>query len=102
MLSLARLNFERNGKPNRHAFHDVGLAIENLIIQATAMGLAAHQMACFHVDKAREAFNIPVGWEPTAAIALGDGGEAESLPQALRSRKLGPRTRQPLKQFVCI
>lgn len=100
MLSLARVNFERNGKPNRHAFHDVGLASGNLVIQATAMGLAVHQMAGFHVDKAREVFNIPEGWEPTAAIALGYRGEAESLPEPLRSRELAPRTRKPLEQFV--
>src|ERR1700722_9116174 len=44
MISVARLHFARNNKPNRHAFHDVGLAAENLVIQATAMGLAVHQM----------------------------------------------------------
>ncbi len=100
MLSLARLNFERNGRPNRHAFHDVGLASENLVIQATAMGLAVHQMAGFQVDKAREVFNIPEGWEPAAAIALGYPGEADSLPEPLRTRELAPRTRKPLEQFV--
>lgn len=100
MLSLARLNFERNGKPNRHAFHDVGLASENLVIQATAVGLAVHQMAGFHVDKAREVFSIPESWEPVAAIALGYAGEAESLPEPLRARELAPRTRKPLEQFV--
>ena len=47
MLSVATLVFERNQKPNRHAFHDVGLAVENLIIQGTALGLFVHQMAGF-------------------------------------------------------
>ncbi len=100
MLSVAKLNFARGGQPNRHAFHDVGLATANLITQATAMGLYVHQMAGFHVDKAREVFGIPEGWEPVAAIALGYPGEADSLPAPLRDRERAPRTRKPLKEFV--
>ena len=100
MLSVARLNFERDGKPNRHAFHDVGLAVANLLLQATAMGLVAHQMAGFHVDKARELYAIPPGWEPVAAIALGYPGEPDSLPERIRERELAPRSRKPLEQFV--
>jgi nitroreductase len=100
MLSVAKLNFERNDRPNRHAFHDVGLATANLITQATAMGLYVHQMAGFHVEKARELFAIPKGWEPVAAIALGYPGEPDSLPGSLRDRELAPRTRKPLKEFV--
>ncbi len=100
MLSLAKLNFERNGKPNRHAFHDVGLATANLVPQATAMGLVVHQMAGFSVEKARELFGVPAGWEPVAAIALGYPGEADSLPESLRDRELAPRSRKPLEEFV--
>ena len=57
-------NFAHNGQPNRHAFHDVGLANENLVLQATAMGLVVHQMAGFVADRARELFEIPEGQEP--------------------------------------
>lgn len=100
MLSVAKLHFDRNGASNRHAFHDVGLAVENLIVQATALGLAVHQMAGFEVDKARELFRIPEGHEPVAAIALGYPGDPESLPKPLRERELAPSTRKPLEKFV--
>lgn len=100
MLSVAKLDFSRSGKPNRHAFHDVGLAVENLIIQATAMGLFAHQMAGFDVAKAREQFSIPQGYEPCAAIALGHLGAAQSLPEPLRASETAPRSRKRLSQFV--
>jgi nitroreductase len=100
MLSLAKLNFERNSKPNRHAFHDVGLATANLVTQATAMGLVVHQMAGFSVEKARELFSVPAGWEPVAAIALGYPGEADSLPESRRDRELAPRSRKPLEEFI--
>lgn len=100
MLSVAKLQFDRGGKPNRHAFHDVGLATENLAVQATAMGLCVHPMAGFHVDKAREVFAIPADHEPVAAIAVGYPGDPASLPDPLRERELAPRTRRALQQFV--
>src|SRR5712692_2236603 len=100
MLSVARVAFERNGQPNRHAFHDVGMAAENLVIQATALGLVVHQMAGFDVEKAREVFGIPQGYEPCAMIALGYLGDRESLPESLRQREEVPRARKPISEFV--
>lgn len=102
MLSVAKLYYERNGKVNRHAFHDVGLAAGNLVVQATALGLFVHQMAGFDVDKAREVFLIPEGHEPVAVLALGYPGDPDSLPDKLRERELAQRTRKPLKEFVFI
>lgn len=100
MLSVAKLHLDRNGKANRHALHDVGLATENLVIQAMALDLFVHQMAGFHVDKARELFNIPEGYEPITMIALGYLGEPQTLPEKLRERELAPRTRKPFEAFV--
>jgi nitroreductase len=100
VLSIAKLFFENSGKPNRHAFYDVGMAVENLVIQATALGVMAHQMAGFHVEKARELFGIPQGYEPCTMIALGYLGDPDSLPEPLRAREVLPRSRQPLEKFV--
>ncbi len=100
MISVARLNFARTGQPNRHAFHDVGLAAENLVIQAMALDLMVHQMAGIYPDKAREIFRIPAGYEPVAAIALGYPGEPDRLAENLRQRELAPRTRKTLAEFV--
>ena len=74
MISVAKLAFDHNGKPNKHAWHDVGLAAGNMIVQATALGLGAHQMAGFYPDKAREAYQIPDGHDPVA----------QSLPRQVR------------------
>jgi nitroreductase len=100
MISVARLNFAQNGQPNRHAFHDVGLAAESLVIQAMALDLMVHQMAGFYPDKARDVFRIPPGFEPVAAIAVGYPGEPDRLPEKLRQRELAPRTRKTLREFV--
>lgn len=51
MLSVAKLSFDRNNNPNRHAFHDVGLAVASLTFQATEMGLRVHQMGVFMLIK---------------------------------------------------
>ena len=100
MLSVANLVFEEDGSPNRHAMHDVGLAVENLVVQATALELFVHQMAGFDVDRARMLFQIPPQHEPAAMIALGYLGDPETLPEHLRVRELAPRTRKPLTEFV--
>ncbi|MEM7517161.1 MAG: nitroreductase family protein, partial [Planctomycetota bacterium] len=42
MIAVARTTFEQSEKENRHAWHDVGLAVENLVLQAEALGLATH------------------------------------------------------------
>jgi nitroreductase len=100
LLALAEPNFSHNGKPNRHAWHDVGLALGNLLAQATAMGIAAHLMAGFSPEAARGAFQIPDTHSPVTLLALGYPGDPESLPDELRERELAPRSRKPLENFV--
>src|SRR2546421_746605 len=100
MVSIAKLNFEKTGKPNRHAFHDVGLAMGSLLVEATALGLVVHQMAGFSVDKVREVYQVPEGFEPVAAIAIGYPAEPEVLPETFREQETGPRKRRPISSFV--
>ena len=100
ILSVARLNFASTGKPNRHALYDVGQAAANLALQATALGLMAHQMAGFDVQKARTEFLVPDDHEPASVIAVGYPGEPTSLPEKLRARELAPRQRKPQRDFV--
>lgn len=100
MISVAKLHFERNGKENRHAFHDVGAAAALLALQATALNLFIHQMAGFDVAKVWETYGIPDGYEPVAAIALGYHGNPQDLSERLQQRELNPRTRKSLETFV--
>lgn len=100
MISVAKLYFERNGKENRHAFHDVGAAASLLAIQATSLGLFIHQMAGFDVPKTRELYNIPEGYEPVAAIAVGYPGDSKALPEQYQQREFSSRQRKPIETFV--
>ena len=85
MVSVAKLTFDMNGQANRYAFHDVGLAAANLIVQATALGLYVHQMAGFYPDKVRELYSVPEGFEPVAGIVLGYPGDPATLPEGSAS-----------------
>jgi len=100
MVSVAKLASDMNGQPNRYAFHDVGLAVANLIVQATALGLYVHQMAGFYPDKVRELYGVPDGFEPVAGIVLGYPGDPTTLSEELRQREVAPRVRKPLEAFI--
>lgn len=100
MVSVAKLNFEKTGKPNRHAFHDVGLAMGNMLVQATALGLFVHQMAGIFPEKVRELYSVPDGFDAVAGIALGYPAEVEVLPEPFREQELRPRRRNPITDFV--
>lgn len=99
VLSMACADFE-NGKPNRHALHDVGQAVAQMTIQARALGLYVHQMAGFSQKKAREAFGIPEDFIPTAAIAIGFAGDPETLGDDFREMETARRTRHELSDLV--
>src|ERR1700737_3260926 len=99
-LGVSRLNFARNNKPNRAAIHDLGLAAGNLVLEATARGLAAHQMIGILPDKARELYSIPQGYEPMTGIAIGYASDPINLPEELRTRDAARRPRKPLKEFI--
>lgn len=99
ILAIAQLHSD-DGKTNRHAFHDVGLAIENLVLQATALGLFVHQMAGFDIDSAKKQYQIPDNYEPATVLAVGYPGDPQSLSDGLRDRELAPRVRKPLQEFV--
>ncbi len=90
ICAVAGTTFTRNGKPNAHAWHDVGASSENMFLEAFNRGLVMHQMAGFHRDKAREVFRIPEGFEPVAMIALGYIDEVSD----------GERTRKPLGEVA--
>ena len=99
-LAVAKLTFGKNNSPNRNAQYDTGAASALLSMEATAQGLAVHQMAGFDPEKGRQVFGIPPGWEPIAALAIGYPGDPASLPPPLKDRELAPRTRKPIGEFV--
>lgn len=100
MLAVARLQFRHDGTPNRHAIYDLGQAVGTLLVQATALGLHAHQMAGFDAERARSAFAIPPANEPLAVIALGHLGDASRLPPGMEEKNPAARERLAIAEFA--
>lgn len=71
VIAVVSKNYAQNGNENTVAKHDLGLAVGNLTIQASAMGIHIHQMAGIIPQNAIDKLNIPEGFEPVTAIALG-------------------------------
>jgi len=100
MFVLARKHFGGTEKLNRHAPFDAGSAWMSLALQARRLGLYAHGMAGFDVEKAYEVLGVPRDqYEVMAAIALGRRGDPSQLPPDLQERE-APNQRKPLAEVA--
>ncbi len=99
-LAAVSLRFDRNGKPNRAAHHDLGLASANLVIEATSRGLYVHQMIGILPERAQQLFAVPEGFEVLTGMAIGYRSTAPSAAEELRQRDETPRSRRALGQSV--
>ena len=100
ILGMAYGLTQRN-TPNGAAVYDLGQAAGTLVLQATALGLSAHQMGGYDRDKARQEFGIPAEYHFGAVIALGYQGEPSQLTvERLLQAETSPRSRRELSEFV--
>jgi nitroreductase len=100
LLGVAMLTFLKNGKPNKAALHDLGLAAGNLCMEATTRGLFVHQMIGIVPERVRELYGVPERAEPLTAIAIGYLGDGHNLPEGLQERDRTSRSRRPISAFV--
>lgn len=99
-FGVTHATFERNGKPNRHAFHDVGLSVGQLLIQAVALGLIGHPMGGFDEPLTRQTLGVPEGYEVVVAVAVGRPGDPAVLTEKHRAQESAPRVRRPLSEVA--
>lgn len=83
-----------------YAEYGVGLATENLVLQAVAEGLVAHQMAGFDKDGIAAEFSLPETIRPLVAVAVGVLGSPNLLPPDKRERETKPRVRLPASELA--
>lgn len=76
---------------------DLGMATQNILLQATELGLVARPMAGFSPARFHETFQIPRGYQLMVLIAVGYPGDLGSLDEAHRKLSTAPRTRNPLE-----
>lgn len=87
-------------RPNRRALVDLGLALQNLLLQAAEEGLTGHPMAGFDADDAAAVVGLPDKHQAVVLVALGWPGDAATLPAEVRAKDERPRTRLPLASIV--
>lgn len=91
MLSVAKKDSAVTGKSNPYRFHDTGMAMGNLLNQATSMGIYVHQMGGYKKQQAVAELNIPDDYEPVAMIALGYPADED---------KSAEKDRKEIQEFV--
>lgn len=73
-----------------YAAYDLGQAVAQLTVQASAMGLSCHQFAAFDHDGLTAAAVVPPQWSVTTGLAVGRGIVSD----------VAPRTRRPLEDLA--
>ena len=93
---------ERGNAPKDPAYslYDLGQAAAHLTLQATAMGLHAHQFAGFDHEAVAEAVGLPAYLRMVTGIAVGTLGDVATVPERERSRQDRERVRRPLADLA--
>jgi nitroreductase len=99
-ISLARMKFSYNNKPNRYAFYDTGMAVANLLLQALANDIYVHQMAGFSVEKVKAYLKLNDDIEPVTMMAVGYLGDGTSLSSELLKRDENRRSKKSVNEFA--
>ena len=100
VMPLAQIISTYKNCPNRLAFYEVGMAVGNLLVQATAMDLMVHQMSGYDAERAKETLVIPTRYEPMSILAIGYKGKPASLPSDVAAWEKRERTRMEISRFL--
>ena len=76
---------DREASPKWHVV-DVTIAMENMVLAATAEGLGTCWIGSFHESEVKAALSIPDKWEVVAMLALGYEKEKMDISRAILKR----------------
>ncbi|MCZ2156445.1 MAG: nitroreductase family protein [Bryobacterales bacterium] len=100
MLTFVKEDFTKYNSSNRWCEHDLGLAMGNLTMQAMAEGLVVHNMGGILYERIREEYDVPDGFHPMTAVAVGYEGDPGTLTtEKYRREEVSPRVRKPLEEI---
>ena len=98
IIGLSRADLDcRPADGREYYLFDLGLATQNLLLQATEFGLVARPMAGFRPAVIQEGFNIPESYTILIMIAVGWEGDLSTLKENHQKVSVAPRTRNPLE-----
>lgn len=97
IVALSLLKYE--GKDfETHSF-DTGSAVQNMALQAQAMGLAMHAMGGFDKEALRKVLAVPDEFAIEAVYAIGKQAPKDKLPKAMQKNEI-PSGRKDLSELV--
>jgi nitroreductase len=101
VLAVTKPDLDCQLKDRReYALFDVGLATQNLMLQAVKEGLIAHPIAGFKPTKLKEAFGIPEDYIVIAVIVLGFPGDESHLNDKHLEAEHSERSRKSESQVI--
>lgn len=99
-LGIREKRFEFNGEENHTALYDLGAAAAYLTFEASARGLAVHQMGGLRHADAHKHFALAPTQEVHTAMAIGYAATADQADPELWKRQSNARTRKPLSEIL--
>lgn len=100
VAAFADTLFRANEAPNRWGAYDTGAASLSLALQATALGLQAHQMGGFDVAAVSKLCAAPARFHAQSMIAIGYVGDASMLSEKQKLTETGARARRPVAEIA--
>ncbi|MEM2142087.1 MAG: nitroreductase family protein [Candidatus Thorarchaeota archaeon] len=79
---------------------DVGLAVENMLLQAVHIGIMGHPTAGWDEEMLKQITGIPKEYRIATVIFFGYPEDPNSLDPETRARELQRSTRRPLSEIV--
>ena len=90
----------QDGNPYQIAHFDAGLAAQNMMTQAQAIGLDTHPISGYDHAVVSKLLGLEEGRNSVAAIVLGKKTSADALQGPAHEREIAPRTRLSLEEIV--
>ena len=79
---------------------DIGLAVENLLLQGIHLGLVVHPIAGFDEGELKSVLKIPDEYRVHTIVIVGYPGSLSEVDEQLREREEAPRERKKLEEIV--
>lgn len=79
---------------------DVGLAVENMLLQAVHLGLMGHPTAGWNEEGLKKIIGIPDEYRIVTVVFFGYEANPETLDEVTREKERRPRTRRDLSEIV--
>ncbi len=99
VLIAARNTFKANNVKNPSAKHDIGMATQNMLLQAQALDIYCHVIAGYDREYVDSTFALESPFEPVTFVVFGRLGDPALLEEPFASRELQARERMSFQEL---